>query len=179
MKKVFSFLAGVFCSLFWNGCSDPTTAGIPAVTPFDINSYAGRWYEIARMPNWFEQGLSNVCAFYSLEPDGTVKVVNSGIKNGRPKKITGKAWFAIRPEVGDVRVRFFFPFSGIYKVIKVDNAYTVAVVAGGDYSQLWILARTPDLPESELEKLLQWVSLLGFETQNLIFTEQKWQKKRE
>ena len=95
MKKLFSFLAGIFCSLFWNGCSDPTTAGIPAVTPFDIKAYAGRWYEIARMPNWFEKGMSNVCAFYSLEPDGSVKVVNSGIKNGRPKSITGKAWFAV------------------------------------------------------------------------------------
>ena len=169
MKKWFVFLSGIFCSLFCIGCSNATTAGIPAVTPFDINSYMGRWYEIARMPTWFERGMTGVSAFYSLETDGSVKVVNSGMKNGKLRKITGKARFAVRPGTGDLRVSFFYPFSGVYKVIYVDNAYTVAVVTGGDYSQLWILARTPVISESELERLLQWTANLGYENGNLIF----------
>ena len=179
MRKLFIFLGSIFCSLLGFGCSDPTTAGIPAVTPFDINAYAGRWYEIARMPNWFERGLSDISAFYSLEADGTVKVVNRGFKKGKLKEITGKAWFTVRPEVGELRVSFFYPFSSVYKVIYADNAYSVAAVTGGDYSRLWILARTPHLDEETLERVLQWCANLGFENQKLIFPAVQSRKKCE
>ena len=179
MKKCLFFLGSVFCSLFGFGCSDPTTAGIPAVTPFDIRAYAGRWYEIARMPNWFEHGMYNVRASYSLNPDGSLKVVNSGMRCGKHKSITGRAWFTVRPDVGALRVQFFFPFSSVYKVIYLDNSYSVAVVTGEDYSHLWILARTPQIPEGELIKLVQYVTFLGFESGKLIFTKQKWLKSSE
>lgn len=179
MKKLLTFFAGVLCSFLGNGCFDSTTAGIPAVTPFDVNSYTGRWYEIARMPNWFERDMTNVCAIYSLEPDGTLKVVNSGLRNGKFHEVTGKAWFVVRPGVGDLRVRFFYPFSGVYKIIKVNENYSLAVVTGADFSSLWILARTPEIKEPELEKILQWVTALGYQTEKLIFTRQKWPEKCE
>lgn len=160
--------SALLLALGW-GCSDPTTAGIPAVEPFDIRQYTGLWYEIARLPNWFEKGMTNITALYTLEKDGTVKVVNSGIKNGKKTDITGKAWFAVRPEVGNLRVRFFYPFSSVYKVIYVDNAYSVAIVTGSDYSKLWILARTPSIPEAQLENLVRKVTNLGFESDALIY----------
>ena len=176
MKKAFLFLAGVFLLLFCCGCSNGTTAGIPAVEYFNAASYTGIWYEIARMPSWFEWGMYNVKACYSLNPDGTLKVVNSGYRNGKLKTVTGKAWLAVRPDVGMLKVQFFFPFSGIYKIIYLDQGYTLAVVTGGDYARLWILSRTPEIREETLTKLLQWISALGYETENLIFTEQKWSK---
>ena len=179
MKKWFVFLSGIFCSLFGSGCSNGTTEGIPAVEYFNAASYAGVWYEIARMPCWFEWGMSNVKAVYTLQPDGTLKVVNSGIRWGKQKSITGKAWFAVRPEVGVLRVQFFFPFSSIYKVIYLDNSYTVAIVTGEDYSLLWILSRTPQISEELLIKLVQWVTALGYESDKLIFTVQKWEKSAE
>ena len=173
MVRSFCFapLSVLFC--LCGGCTNSTTASIPAVTPFDAASYSGVWYEIARMPHWFERGMSNVKAVYTLEKDGTIKVVNSGIRSGRHKSVNGKAWFTVRPDVGELRVSFQYPFSGIYKVIWIDNAYSVAVVTGGDYSYLWILARKPQISENELEKLLQWITALGYETDQLIFTGQK------
>ena len=155
------------------GCSDPSTAGIPAVEPFDIHRYTGLWYEIARLPNWFEKGMTQITALYTLEKDGSVKVVNSGLKNGKKTHITGKAWFAVRPEVGNLRVRFFYPFSSVYKVIYLDSCYTVAIVTGSDYSKLWILARTPQISEAQLENLVRKVTNLGFESGNLIYSANK------
>ncbi len=173
-----SFIPGTVAVilLFCSGCSNSTTAGIPAVEYFNAASYAGVWYEIARMPNWFERCLYNVRASYTLNPDGTLKVVNSGMRCGKLKTITGKAWFTVRPEVGDLKVQFFFPFSSVYKIIYVNSDYSIAVVTGSDYSLLWILARTPQIPQGELIKLVQYVTALGYESENLIFTKQKWQK---
>lgn len=168
MKKKILLFAGATVLLFCSGCG-VSTAGIPAVEYFNAASYAGVWYEIARMPNWFEWGMSGVKACYSLNPDGTLKVVNSGIRFGKLKTITGKAWFTVRPDVGMLRVQFFYPFSGVYKIIYLDKDYTVAVVTGSDYSQLWILARTPQISDGLLIKLLQWVTALGYESDDLIF----------
>ena len=170
LRKITSAFSGFFLALI-GGCTNSTTAQIPAVEPFDIKAYAGLWYEIARMPNWFEKGMSDITAFYSLEPDGKIKVVNSGMKNGRRKEITGKAWFTVRPQVGALRVSFFYPFSGVYKIIHINDTYTLAVVAGGDYSLLWILARTPVISEAELERTVQWITAMGFESGKLIYTQ--------
>lgn len=172
MKKIIILFAAAGAVFLWSSCTDSTTAGIPAVEYFDAGSYAGVWYEIARMPNWFEKDMYNVKAVYTLGSDGTLKVVNSGMRRGKLKTITGKAWFAVRPDVGDLRVQFFFPFTGVYKIIYLDTAYTAAVVTGGDYSKLWILSRTPQISEKETIRLVQWITALGYESGRLIFTKQ-------
>ena len=64
------------------------------VTPISnlvLDKYLGKWYEIARIDNRFERGISNAVAEYSLNSDGTIKVVNSGvdIKTGRVKRAVG------------------------------------------------------------------------------------------
>ena len=52
--------------------------GAVAVKPFDIRKYTGKWFEIARLDFKYERGLNNITATYSLNEDGTVKVVNRG-----------------------------------------------------------------------------------------------------
>ena len=42
---------------------------------FDITSYVGNWYEFARVPNSFEEGICDT-ATYTLQADGTVQVLN-------------------------------------------------------------------------------------------------------
>ena len=52
--------------------SDPQT--VPSV---DLARYAGRWYEIARLPNSFQKKCAGgVTATYELRPDGKVTVLN-------------------------------------------------------------------------------------------------------
>lgn len=48
------------------GCATAPPAGLTPVTPFDVNRYAGKWYEIARMDHSFERGLSDVSARYTV-----------------------------------------------------------------------------------------------------------------
>ena len=51
-----------------------TSVPIEPVARVDLDRYAGKWYEIARFPNWFEEGCAGVTAEYSLRPDGRVDV---------------------------------------------------------------------------------------------------------
>jgi lipocalin len=50
---------------------------VTTVSNLVLDRYLGRWYEIARIDNRFERGISNAFAEYSLNPNGTIKVVNS------------------------------------------------------------------------------------------------------
>ena len=66
-------------TLLLAGCAStrPPT-GVTAVTPFDVQRYAGRWYELARLDHAFERGMSDVSAGYTAQADGSVRVVNRG-----------------------------------------------------------------------------------------------------
>lgn len=52
--------------------------GATAVSPFEKDRYLGLWYEIARKDFKFERNLNNTIAEYSLNEDGSIKVVNRG-----------------------------------------------------------------------------------------------------
>ena len=78
--------------------------GIEPVTGFEAPRYMGRWYEIARLDHRFERGMTNVTADYALNEDGSVRVVNSGVRNGRRKSVEGTARFKGDPSVASLAV---------------------------------------------------------------------------
>jgi apolipoprotein D and lipocalin family protein len=149
--------------------------GVEVVSGFDLNRYLGTWYEIARLDHSFERGLSNVTANYSLREDGGVKVTNRGYdaEKGEWDETEGKAYFLGDEDVGQLKVSFFGPFYGGYNVIELDrDEYQYSLVAGPDRSYLWILARTPELDDAILQRLVATARELGFPTDELIMVEQ-------
>lgn len=141
-----------------------------AVKRLDVRRYMGRWYEIARYDHRFERGMTHVTADYSLRPDGKIKVVNRGIKNGKPKEITGKAYLP-RPEEepGRLKVSFFLWFYADYYVLELDEDYRYAVVGSSSDRYLWILSRTPEVPKEVLDDLLAKIERRGYGLSGLLF----------
>jgi apolipoprotein D and lipocalin family protein len=144
---------------------------IDPVNNFDLEHYLGKWYEIARLPNKFEDGLEEITAEYFKNADGSVKVVNSGYSVRKHKRIYsfGNAKFVDNPKKAHLLVRFIWPFKAYYKIIFLDDNYQCAVVVCRGYKSLWILSRTPyldlDILHDMLNKCLEW----KFNTQNLIY----------
>jgi apolipoprotein D and lipocalin family protein len=148
--------------------------GVEVVSGFELNRYLGTWYEIARLDHSFERGLSNVTANYSLREDGGVKVVNRGYDAEKDEweETEGKAYFLGDEDVGQLKVSFFGPFYGGYNVVELDKEdYQYSLVVGPDRSYMWILARTPELDEAILERLVAKARELGFPTDELIMVE--------
>ncbi|WP_134724899.1 lipocalin family protein [Paracoccus luteus] len=143
-------------------------AGITPVTGFDVERYMGKWHEIARLDHRFERGMTDVSATYALNGDGTVRVVNRGLRNGRPKSITGTARFLGDPATASLAVTFFPGFPGGYHVIALDPDYRWAVVCGPDRGYLWILARAPRLDQATWQRLVAIARDNGFDTEGLI-----------
>lgn len=148
---------------------------VKPVENFNLNRYLGRWYEIARLDHSFERGLSKVTAEYSLNDNGSVKVINRGYSEQDKKwqEATGIAYFIDSPNNGLLKVSFFRPFYGTYAIFELDqDNYQYAVVSGPNHSYLWILARSPSISETVKKQLIQKATDAGFKTQDLIFVDQ-------
>ena len=149
------------------GCvSGPGVDNSP-VSSLDLDRYLGTWYEIARFDHSFERGVEEAKAVYTLNKDGTVKVVNSGIKNGKPKTAVGKGKRTDEP--GLLRVSFFGPFYADYRVMMIDADYSYALVGSGGANYLWILSRTTSLPDGVKSAILAEAIRRGYDTSKLIW----------
>jgi len=171
IKKITAAIVVTLGALFPLGCRKHVeTAAIPAVGIFDLARYCGEWYEIARLPQWFERDMTDVRATYTLQPNGTVKVENHGMRDGKPQTASAVGRFRGASDSGELEVSFFRPFYGGYRIIKLDPDYRCAVVTGDRFTELWILARSPRLDDGELDATLLWVQSQGFDLAPLEFT---------
>ena len=160
------------CILLLSSCTGEKNP-LPPVKTFDAAKYTGEWYEVARTPNPFEKALSRVRAVYTLNKDGSLKVVNSGFRpDGKRKSITGKALLNDKNGAGLLKVTFFPPFYGEYRIIKLSPDYRYSVVVSGK-KYLWILSRTEKLPEKDKKEILSFLELNGINTAKLHFQESR------
>lgn len=143
------------------------------VDNLDLARYQGTWYEIARLPNSFERNLESVTATYTIKQNGKIEVINQGFKYGdKKKRIKGVAWVPSTDYPGRLKVRFFWPFSGDYYVIAIDEEYKYALVGSPGRKYLWILAKIPDIPEEIYKEYLSIATQERFNITELIKVDQ-------
>jgi len=150
------------------------------VESVDLTRYAGRWYEVARLPNRFEEKCAgDVTAEYTLRDDGRLKVVNRcRKKDGRMTQAEGVARLADKRGANSrLKVRFapsflsVLPFVwGDYQIMELAPDYSHALVGDPDRKYLWILSRTPQIDEGTFRKLAESARSQGFDVSRLILT---------
>ena len=145
---------------------------VPSV---DLARYAGKWYEIARLPNRFQRDCAaDVTATYALRPDGKITVINEcRTSEGKEKSATGTARLASEKGPNTkLKVTFFWPFSGNYWIIDLDTDYRWAVVGEPDRKYLWILSRDPRMDEELYRQILDRAQQQDYDVTRLIKTKQ-------
>jgi apolipoprotein D and lipocalin family protein len=150
------------------------------IADLDLQRYAGTWYEVARLPNRFQDRCTgNVTATYELRDDGAVTVINRCMKaNGMMTEVVGRARKAERDgPASKLEVRFapswlgWLPFVWAdYWVLHVSQNYDLAIVGGPSRKYLWILCRTPTVDEATLQELVRKAAEQGFSVDGLMRT---------
>ncbi len=165
----------VLCVLVILGACTGKPENVEPVQRFEIDKYVGKWYEIARLPHSFEEGLSHVTAQYIPRDDEGISVINRGYnaESGEWEQAEGKAYFVSEPNVGHLKVSFFGPFYASYVIMTLDERYRYAMVTGPDRDYLWILSRTPTLPQETVQTLVQQAESQGYPVDELIYVKQK------
>jgi lipocalin len=164
MKKI---LLPILACLFLTNCESATMVDNTPIASIDLNRYLGTWYEIARYDHRFERGMEHTMANYSLRQDGMIAVKNTGIKDGEFKVSEGKAKTTDIPAL--LRVSFFGPFYGDYRILLLGENYEYSLVGGGSDDYLWILSRTPEVDGTILNKILDEAIKRGYDTSRLIW----------
>jgi apolipoprotein D and lipocalin family protein len=145
------------------------------VSSVDLNRYKGLWYEIARLPNFFERKLKCTSATYTLREDGRITVLNKGYYLSDPKKSTsskGVAWIPDKKFPAKLKVQFFWPFSGDYWILDLDKEYRYVLVGDPSAKYLWILAREKKMDDSTYNMLLQKAIDNGYDVKTIIKVKQ-------
>jgi len=153
---------------------------LDVVPDVDFERYSGVWYEVARLPNRFqEQCVGEVSATYRLRGDGRFSVVNACRRvDGKFDQAEGVARLASPGESrSKLEVRFapawlaWLPMVwGDYWVIELAPDYSYSVVGTPSRTYLWILAREPQMPRRTIEAILQRAGQQGFDTTRMIMS---------
>lgn len=141
----------------------------------DLDSYLGKWYELARYENQFERGCEGVTADYSLRDDGSVKVLNTchkGSLGGKESTSSGVANIVPGSRGAKLRVSFFRPFYGDYWVLDHAPDYSWSIVGEPSGRYLWILGRKPKPSARTLEMLIGKAQALGYDRSLIRVTKQ-------
>ena len=156
--------------LFASGGVERPLQVVPAV---DLARYAGKWYEIARLPNRFQRMCaSDTSAMYTVRGDGKITVANEcRTADGRITSAKGTAQVASKAGLNSkLKVTFFWPFYGDYWVIDLDPDYRWAVVGEPDRKYVWILSRDRRMDEALFHGIVERIKTQGYNLTNLITT---------
>lgn len=177
MKTVRLLFVAALC-VWLSACTGiEPKAPLSTVTSVDLARYAGTWYEIARLPMWFQRHCLDSKAIYTSRPDGTVGVHNEcATDSGGVDQIEGVATVVDPTTNARLTVvfdnffaRLFGPSrEGNYWIIDLDSNYHTSVVGTPDRRYLWILSRTPRLDDATYRRLVERARQLGFPVSDLI-----------
>lgn len=165
------------CALL-SACAGREPSGpLPTATSVDLSRYAGTWYEIARLPMWFQRHCVDSKAVYTGRSDGLIGVHNECVTDsGGFDQVDGVAT-VVDPKTNARLTVVFDNFfarlfgssrEGNYWIIDLDPDYRTSVVGTPDRRFLWILSRSRRLDDATYRGLVERARQLGFPVSDLI-----------
>ena len=144
-------------------------AAVPSSVPVDPAKFAGTYYEQGSVKQFFSIGLVNTTATYTLNPDGTIRVQNSGnyfFNHGPRSSIVGSA-VVVNATNTALNVGFspFRPPSatppGNYTILANAPDYSWVIVSDPTGRSGYILTRSKTISPQEYQQLLDQARSLG------------------
>ena len=145
----------------------------------DIKKYAGLLYEVAKIPNSFQDHcVKGTTAKYILKEDGEIAVINSCIdENGEVDEADGLARVVDKKTNAELEVSFFSifgwrPIWGDYWIIGLDENYQWAIVGTPSRKYGWVLSRTPKLDEVTMDTIFGVIKDQGYDPKKFEISKQ-------
>jgi len=146
----------------------------------DLDKYSGLWYEIAKIPNSFQDHCaSGTTAEYKIEPDGDIIVLNKCYEtDGELDIAEGVANVVDKTTNAKLEVSFvsFFgirPFWGDYWIIGLGENYEYAIVGHPETKYGWILSRTPSIADEKKREIFAILIERGYDPNDFELTDQR------
>ena len=147
------------------------------VEKVDLERFMGDWYVIANIPTFLEKGAHNAVETYELDADGTIATTFTFRKDGFDGK---KKEYNPRGFVRDTEsnalwgMRFIWPIKGDYRIVYLDDDYTQTVIGRQKRDFVWIMARTPEIPDDDYNRIVDFVGSIGYDVSEIQKVPQRW-----
>ena len=175
MKHTFLTIA----LLIITGCS-ASLPPLKTVDNVDVKLFMGPWYVIACIPTYIETEAYNGVETYRLDPDGSIDTVftfNKGGFDGPPKRYNPRGFIVDSVNNSTWGMRFVWPFKAEYLITHLNEDYSQTVIGRNKRDYVWIMARTPQIPEADYLRLVKELEGQGYDMSKLRKVPQRWPNK--
>ncbi len=143
----------------------------------DLERFMGDWYVIANIPTFLEKGAHNAVENYELDDDGTIATTftfRADSFDGERKKYTPTGFVKNTETNALWGMRFIWPIKADYRIVYLDDEYTQTIIGRQKRDYVWIMARTPSIPDADYERLVDFAVSLGYERSAIEKVPQRW-----
>jgi apolipoprotein D and lipocalin family protein len=163
-----TLLGALGCLWLLGGCATrPPLSLAPLV---DIDRFMGDWYVIACIPTLIERNTYGAVESYRRAPDGrilTTFTFRDGSFDG-PQKSYHPVGFVVPGSSGAVwGMRFIWPIRADYRIMYLDESYTLTLIGRERRDYAWIMARTPVIADDQYSLMEEKLRAAGYDTSRL------------
>jgi apolipoprotein D and lipocalin family protein len=176
MGKTINLWALLGLVMLLSGCG-ATLPPLKTVDHVDIPRFMGDWYVIAVIPTFIEKGAHNAVESYRLDPDGTIATTftfRKGAFDGPLKTYKPRGFIVDSTTNATWGMQFIWPIKAEYLITHLNEDYTQTVIGRNKRDYVWIMARTPQIPEADYLQLVKELEDQGYDISRLRKTPQRW-----
>ena len=143
----------------------------------DLDRFMGKWYVIANIPTFLEKGAHNAVEVYERNPDGTIDTTftyRDGSFDGELKEYNPKGFIRDEKTNAEWGMRFIWPIKADYRIVYLTEDYSQTVIGRNKRDYVWVMARTPEIPDSDYAAIVGRLADMGYDTSKLEKVPQSW-----
>ncbi len=172
-NKILLLLAGIALM----GCQSAPEKPIRTVDYVDIERFMGDWYVIANIPTFIEKQAHNAVETYALDEDGTIATTftfRKGGFDGEVKTYTPRGFIKDTESNAIWGMQFIWPIKADYRIVYLADDYSQTVIGRNKRDFVWIMARTPSIPDEDYQELLSLLEVEGYDISKVRKVPQQW-----
>lgn len=159
--KHWPFLLAMFLTV---GCT--AHQPIKTVEYLDLQRFMGQWYVIANIPTFIEKDAYNAVEIYQQNQDGSITTTfrfNKGSYTGEVSEYHPIATVVDSKTNATWEMQFIWPFKADYRVVHINSEYSVTIIGRNKRDYVWLMARSPEIPEADFQLLLEKIREYGYD----------------
>ena len=152
------------------GCQSIEKPPLRPVDTVNLQRFMGDWYVLAAIPTFIERSAHNAVESYSLQDDDTIAttyVFNEGNFEGPLKRYEATGYVLDKRSNAVWGMQFIWPIKADYQIIYLDSDYQTTIIGRSRRDYVWIMARSPEILDSDYQTLLDRVAAQGYELSEL------------
>jgi len=147
----------------------------------DLKRFMGTWYVIAAIPTFIETDAFNAVESYRLDADGTVDTTftfRKGAFDGPLKTYNPRGFIVDTASNATWGMQFIWPIKAEYLITHLSDDYSQTVIGRNKRDYVWIMARSPQIPEADYERIVAELAAQGYNVTKLRKVPQRWPEQK-